>query len=135
MTEETAEQKLQRYEYVLDAYVRELTKLREENERLRTVAGAHGVLKEIYLNPDAPQGNRIKATQAALPHETPRLMPEPRPLDLVAEPAPIPLAELVERQRARANRLLALPLEERAALIFGCERDGNGEGSDDSSND
>jgi hypothetical protein len=105
MAEETAEEKLLRYETVLDLQIREIDRLRAENERLRTVAGAHGVLKEIYLDPDAPQGNRIKAATAALPHETPRLTPQPPALDLVAEEIE-PLAQLVERQRARADWML-----------------------------
>ena len=103
---ETAEEKLARFETVIDLQMKELDRLRAENERLRTVAGAHGVLKEIYLNPDAPQGNRIKAAQAALPHEVPRLESVPPPLDLVAEPIE-PLADVVARQRARADRMLA----------------------------
>jgi hypothetical protein len=130
MAEETLEEKVARYEFVLDAYVRELAKLREENERLRSAAGAHDILKAIYLDPDAPQGNRIKAAQAALPHETPRLNPVPPPLDLVAEPIE-PLSAVVERQGARCDRLQALSLEERAALITGVSNDNGGNGSGD----
>jgi hypothetical protein len=48
MTEETLEQKIARYEFVLDAYVRELTTLREENERLKSADGAHDVLRRIF---------------------------------------------------------------------------------------
>jgi hypothetical protein len=101
---ETVEEKLARFETVIGLQMQEIDRLRSENERLRTVAGAHGVLKEIYLDPDAPQGNRIKAAQAALPHETPRLTPVPPPLDLVAEEYE-PLAVVVERQRKRADAL------------------------------
>jgi hypothetical protein len=96
---ETAEEKLARFETVIGLQMKEIDRLRAENERLRTVAGAHGVLKEIYLNPDAPQGNRIKAAQAALPHEVPRLESVPPPLDLVAEPVE-PLADVVARHKA-----------------------------------
>jgi hypothetical protein len=128
-TVETAEQKLARYETVLDLQMKELDRLRAENERLRTVAGAHGVLKEIYLDPDAPQGNRIKAAQAALNVEKPRLEPVPPPLELVAEPYE-PLASVVERQRARCYAIQALPLEERERMIRGVVRP-NGDGSDD----
>ena len=46
------------------------------------------------------------------------------PLDLVAEPSP-PMAEPVDQQRARMNRLHALSLEERAALIPGCSNGGD----------
>jgi hypothetical protein len=102
---ESVEEKLLRYETVLDLQIREIDRLRAENERLRTVAGAHGVLKEIYLDPDAPQGARIKAAQAALNVEKPSLKPQPAPLDLVAEEIE-PLATVVTRQRARADALM-----------------------------
>ena len=125
---ETVEEKLARFETVIGLQMQEIDRLRSENERLRTVAGAHGVLKEIYLDPDAPQGNRIKAATAALPHETPRLEPQPAPLELTAAEYE-PLSTVVERQRRRCDALLALPLEERAALIRGVGRD---DGSDDS---
>ena len=52
MVEETAEQKLKRYEYVLDAQADEIDKLRAEIERLQAAGGAHSVLKSIYLNGD-----------------------------------------------------------------------------------
>jgi hypothetical protein len=64
-----------------------------------------------------PYGSRRPVL--ALPHETPRLMPEPRPLDLVATTEYEPLAAVVERQRARADRILALPLAEREQLARG----------------
>jgi hypothetical protein len=104
-TEETVEQKLARFETVIGLQMQEIDRLRAENERLRTVAGAHGVLKEIYLDPNAPQGNRIKAAQAALPHEVPRLESVPPPLELTAEPIE-PLADVVARQRARADLMM-----------------------------
>jgi len=42
----------------------------------------------------------------ALPHETPRLNPVPPPLELTAEPIE-PLADVVRRQRARVERMIA----------------------------
>jgi hypothetical protein len=60
--------------------------------------------------------------------ETPRLTPQPPPLELVAEEIE-DLATKVTRQRARMDRMLALPLEERAALIPGCSND-NGDDRD-----
>jgi hypothetical protein len=105
MAEETIEEKLAKYEFVLDAYVRELAKLREENERLRSAAGAHDILKAIYLDPDAPQGNRIKAAAASLAHEKPKLMPERAPVDASCEEIIEPLADVIARQRARADRM------------------------------
>jgi uncharacterized protein (UPF0147 family) len=133
VVEETIEQKFKRHQDALVACMAEITKLRAENARLRSSENnAHSVLREIYNDPDAPQGVRVKAAGLALQHETPKLLPERAPLDLQAESEPEPLAVTVERQRARANRLLALSLEERSALITGVRRD-DGNGSDDSS--
>jgi hypothetical protein len=105
MTEETAEQKLARYETVLDLQMKELDRLREENERLRSAAGAHGYLKNVYADASQPTGHRIKAATAALPHEVPKLMPERAAIDATCEEI-IPLAELVAKQRARADAML-----------------------------
>jgi hypothetical protein len=102
---ETAEEKLVRFETVIGLQMQEIERLRAENERLRTVAGAHGVLKEIYLNPDAPQGNRIKAAQAAIQHEVPRLTPQPPAIDSNCEEVYEPLADVIARQRARCDRM------------------------------
>jgi hypothetical protein len=104
MADETAQQKLARYEYVLGAQMAKITKLREENERLTSALGAHGTLKAIYSDGNQPAGLRVKAAQAALPHETPKLMSVPPPLELAAEPV-VPLAELVEARRARQDQL------------------------------
>jgi hypothetical protein len=91
-----------------DAGMAEITKLRAENARLRSSENnAHSVLREIYNDPDAPQGVRVKAVGLALQHETPRLTPVPPPLELVKEPDYLPLAEVVRLQRARADRMLA----------------------------
>jgi hypothetical protein len=101
---ETVEQKLKRHEDALIACMAEITKLREENARLRSEADAHTVLRSIYSDPDAPQTNRIKAAAASLAHEKPRLQPVPPPLDLVAEPVE-DLATLVTKRRARQAAL------------------------------
>jgi hypothetical protein len=106
MTEETLEEKLTRYEFVIDAYVRELATLREENERLKATASAHQTLASIYSDPAQPTGHRIKAAGLALGVETPRLESVPPPLELSAEPVE-PLAGLIARQRARADRMQA----------------------------
>jgi hypothetical protein len=132
---ETAEQKLKRHEDALVACMAEITKLREENARLRSSENnAHSVLREIYNDPDAPHGVRVKAAGLALPHETPRLTPVPPPLDLVAEPYE-PLAVVVERQRKRCDAMQALPLAERERLIKGVVRHDGNSSDDSSSND
>ena len=112
MAEETPEQKIARYEFVLHAYVRELATLREENERLKSAAGAHEVLKSIYADTSQPTGHRLKAAGLALGHESPPLKSVEPPMELVAEEYE-PLAVVVERQRKRCDAMQALPLEER----------------------
>jgi hypothetical protein len=83
----------------------EITKLREENARLRSSENnAHSVLREVYNDPTASPAVRVKAAGLALPHEVPRLESVPPPLDLVAEVIE-PLADVVARQRARADRM------------------------------
>jgi hypothetical protein len=101
--------KLKEYEYLLKLQMAKIEELAEENERLRSAAGAHDVLKEIYLDPDAPQGNRIKAAQAALNVEKPRLAMTAYVGKQQTEEVIIPLADLVRRRRARVAALEGLP--------------------------
>jgi hypothetical protein len=117
------------YEDVLRRLTAKCEELVAENARLRSSENnAHSVLREVYNDPTASPAVRVKAAGLALPHEVPRLESVPPPLDLVAEPVK-PLADVVARQRVRANRLLALSLEERSALITGTGR-GNGQDDD-----
>jgi hypothetical protein len=132
---ETPEAKLKRHEDALVACMAEITKLRAENARLRSSeaesASALSTLRMIMRDDSQPANVRVRAATAALACETPRLTPVPPPLDLTASEEPIePLATVVERGRARANRMLALPLEERSALITGVRRNGNGQDDD-----
>ena len=89
------------------------------------------MLKNIYLNGDLPESLSAKAATAALPYETPKLMPERAPLELQVQEPEESLQDLMKRQTERADRILALPLEERSALIPGVRR--NGGNGDDSS--
>ena len=97
--------KLDEYEYLLKLQMAKIEELSAENERLRSAAGAHGVLKSIYSDNDQPTGHRIKAATAALPHETPKLMPERAPLELQAEPEKVSLFDLAERRRLKSLEL------------------------------
>jgi hypothetical protein len=120
------------YDNVVRMLTAKVEELAAENARLRSEkSDALSVLREVYNDPTASPSHRIKAAGLALPHEVPRLESVP-PLDLVAEPIE-PLSSVVERQRARADRMLALSLEERAALIPGLPNaNGDGSGNDQS---
>jgi hypothetical protein len=98
------------YDDVVRQLMAKCEQLAAENTRLRSSENnAHNVLKEIYNDPAASPSVRVKAAGLALPHETPRLIPQPPPMDLIAEPAPILLADLVRRRRARQAALEGLP--------------------------
>ena len=73
MADETDDQKLKRYEAVLDAQMREIDRLRAENARLTADGDAHAVLKAIYSDPDASAGERLRAASAAMAFEKPKL--------------------------------------------------------------
>jgi hypothetical protein len=109
--------------------VDENDKLRAENARLRSAEGAHDVLRRLYLDETQSSNVRALAARASLPYESPPLKPVEAPLDLVAEVAE-PLSVLVERQRARLNKLLALPLSEREKMVSGVAPGGNGQDDD-----
>jgi hypothetical protein len=128
---ETPEAKLKRHEDALVACMAEITKLREENARLRSSeSNAHSVLREVYNDPTASPAVRVKAAGLALPHETPRLTPVPPAIDATCEEIE-PLSVVVERQRKRADAIMALPLAERERMITGVvKRDGNGQDGD-----
>ena len=93
-------------------------------------AGALATLQSLYRNGELPESLRAKCAGMALAHESPSLKPIEAPLELVAEVIE-PLATVVERQRKRANAILALPLAERERMIAGVvRRDGNGSDDD-----
>ena len=59
--------------YVIRQLTAQVAELTAENERLRAGLDAHSVLQSIYRNSASPESNRIKAAQAALNVEKPRL--------------------------------------------------------------
>jgi hypothetical protein len=92
-------------------------------------------LESLCANADIPTDYRIEAGELLRRHEAPRVMSESvRPTyrtdDSAAEPPPEDLQSLVRRQRERCDRLLALSLEERSALIKGVGRSGAGSNED-----
>jgi hypothetical protein len=134
MTDTDLQSKLAEHEDLVRQLAQRLQETVDENDRLRgenaklraEKSDALSVLKEIYSDPDASQAHRIKAAGLALPHEVPRLTPVAPAIDATCEEIE-PLAVVMERQRRRMNKLLALPLEERSAMITGV----SGNGSDD----
>ena len=87
-----------------------------EIDRLRAVVAkltegtddAHSTLRRLYLDEALSPTTRVRAAQAALNVEKASLKPTEAPLDLIAEPIE-PLAEVVRRQRARADKMLSEP--------------------------
>jgi hypothetical protein len=103
-TPKSIKAQLAEYEYLIKLQMAKIQELAEENEKLRSGLGAHGVLKLMYSDETVSQTNRIKAAGLALAHETPKLQPVPPSLELTAEPV-VPLATLVEQRRARQDRM------------------------------
>jgi hypothetical protein len=119
--------------YVIREQMERIAELEAEVERLRSAAGAHEVLRSIYADPNQPTGHRLKAAGLALGHESPPLKSVEPALDLVPEPS-IPIAQLVDQQRARMN---VLHREQRdievspSGIVRVLPKPGNGDGSDD----
>ena len=106
LTEAEFQNRLAEYEGMVRLLTAKLEELAAENTRLRSSENnAHSVLREVYDDPTASPAVRVKAAGLALSHESAPLKPVEAPLDLVAEPVE-PLAEVVRRQRARADKML-----------------------------
>jgi hypothetical protein len=94
-------------------------------------------LASIFTDPEQAIDHRLAATTALRRAEDTRIMPPierplARPDDSAKAEKPYePLAVVVARQRARLDRLLALPLEERERMIPGVVRRDGGNGQDD----
>jgi hypothetical protein len=122
------------YEDILGRLTAKCQELAAENARLRSEkSDSLSFLREMFNDPAVSPALRLKAAGLVLPHEVPKLMPERAPLELSAEPIE-PLAVTVEKQRARLNRMLALPLEVRSELSLGVRGD-SGNGPDTDSDD
>ena len=118
------------YERVIRLLTAKVEELVAVNERLSSELTAHQTLRAIYSDSTQPATVRVRAAQAALNVESAPLKSVEAPLDLVAEEVE-PLSITVERQRRRADRLPALSLEERSALITGVSNDNGGNSSGD----
>ena len=83
-----------------------IAELEAEVARLRSAAGAHDVLRSIYTDANQPTGHRLKAAGLALGVKSAPLKPVEPPLELTAEVIE-PLADVIARQRARCDRMIA----------------------------
>ena len=115
----------------------------DENDRLQALVAkltgtendAHSTLRRIYLDEAQSSATRVKAAQASINFEKSRLENVPPPMELTAEPVE-PLHQLIERQRARADRMAREARQIRVlpngqVLVLD---EPNGDGGDDSSN-
>ena len=136
MTETDLQSKLAECEDVIRQLVAKLEETVDENDRLRAElarltegASGYATLSDIHRNRDLPAAVRAKAAIGCLPHE-PRLLPEKAAIDATYEEVIEPLADVVARQRARADRML-LEAPEFRALADQLKPGGNGNGSGD----
>jgi hypothetical protein len=114
------------YESVIRQLMSEIERLQAVVAKLTGTDDAHSTLRRLYLDETQPSTTRVRAAQAALNVEKPALKPQPAPMDLVAEPV-IPLAELVAKQRARADRMLSEPPFSTLPKYSPLRSDGNGD--------
>jgi hypothetical protein len=135
MTDAEFQNRLAEYEDMVRLLTAKLEDLAAENTRLRSEkSDALSVCKEVYSDPGAPPALRLKAAGLALPHEAPRLAPVEAPLELTAEPCE-PLADVIARQRARADQMLLTDPRYRDLPNFPSRPSGDGNDSDSGSND
>ena len=119
-------QYIERLEYACREQMAEIDKLRAENQRLLDWimgdADAHTCLQAVYTDPNASQGNRIKAAAASLPFEKPKLgSTEPPVIRLNV----LPIPQLLEQRLARQEAM-----ERRRLIDLWPVANGNGNGSD-----
>jgi hypothetical protein len=101
--------KFAEYEYTIKLLTAKLEETAAELERVRAESDAHSTLQSIYRNPASSESNRIKAAQAALTVEKPRLAMTAYAGKDVTDEVIIPLADLIRRRRARVKALEGLP--------------------------
>jgi hypothetical protein len=114
-----------------------IAELEVEVERLRSAAGAHGVLRSIYTDTNQPTGHRLKAAGLALGVETAPLKPVAPAIDATCEEV-IPLAELVRTRRAYADKMLLEDSQFQAVAkyhqVVPSRSNGDGDGGNGSDN-
>jgi hypothetical protein len=121
-----------RLEILCRAQADEIARLRAELARATEGAGALATLQNLYRDPDLPESLRAKCAIGCLPHEEPRLLPE-RQLELKAEEAPYEsLPVLVDRQRRRADEMMAQPPFTDLPKVISLKPNANGNGDDSS---
>jgi len=130
MIADSIKAKLDDAKNVMRRQMQEIDRLRAENERLKANASTHQTLASIYSDPAQPTGHRIKAAGLALGVETPRLESVPPAIDSTCEEIE-PLADVVRRQRARADRMLLEPPFSDLPKVIPFRSNGNGNDNGD----
>ena len=90
----------------LEEAVGEIDRLRNVVAKLTGTDDAHSTLRRLYLDEAQSPNTRVRAATAALNFERPRLESVPPAIDTTCEEIEL-LAQLVERQRRRADAMLA----------------------------
>jgi len=132
MTHTDIQSKLAEYEGIIRMLTAKVEELVADNERLTSALTAHQTLRAIYSDSNQPANVRVRAAQAAIGHESAPLKATEAPLDLVAEPIES-LADVITRQRARADKMLREDPQFQALRNSGYLLDSAGNGSNDSS--
>lgn len=97
----------------LEEAVGEIDRLQAVVAKVTGTDDAHSTLRRLYLDEAQNPNTRVRAAQAALNVEKPRLESVPPPLDLAAEPYES-LADKVTRMRAYVDALAPKLIEETA---------------------
>ena len=122
--------RLDEAKWIMKRQMDRIAALEAENERLKANASAHQTLASIYTDPNQPTGHRIRAATAALACETPRLESVPPAIDSTCEVIE-PLADVVRRQRARADRMMLEPPFSDLPKVIPFRSNGNGNDNGD----
>ena len=116
--------------HIIREQMARIAELEAEVDRLKANASAHQTLASIYSDPAQPTGHRIKAAGLALGVETTRLESVPPAINSTCEEIE-PLADVVRRQRARADRMLLEPPFSDLPKVIPFRSNGNGNDNGD----
>jgi hypothetical protein len=118
------------YDDVIRQLMAKVEELVAANTALKADLSAQQTLRSIYSDSSQPATVRVRAAQAALGVETPRLESVPPPLELSAVEIVEPLADLIHRRRARQDELCPDSVDFKARSLLSASRNGGNGGSE-----